>query len=347
MAQLPTYQGLPSGGATPHPRVTANAGAAITAKGYEQLAFGGSATLDEAGAGSNTYAWAVAQAPAGSSVATGDIVSPTSLTGAYIAAGDLDMPGVYVFRLTVTDADTETGTSTVSVLVGTADGGLYIHDIDLTAEATAPWTSDGAVSVGALTMTLAGYATMTSIGIVNGVGIQGIAKAGASCTLDIDVATAFGHSGRRGGSYQVCVDLAASGLTAGNEHVQLWWVNAGVTDYVINDVSYISTTGRGLERTASGSGTTDASVNGDSALGIMVTGYDAQAVNRTGLWPADIDWSTETLFKAEGTNLETVNPGAAAGIDWSTDLLRLRYRSASSGGAFTGSWKRLAIIWYP
>ena len=339
-------------GTTAYPRVTANAGAAITTKGYEQLDFAANATLDEAGAGSNTYAWAVAQAPAGSSVATGDIVSPTSLTGAHIAAGDLDMPGVYVFELTVTDEDTETGTSTVSVLVGTADGGIYRYDIDTTALSTIDWkiAGDGVKTIGvapnSVDLTLANAATITSVGIVSGTGVQGVCAASTSARLVTTTAAHWAKSGRKG-SYAWGYDVTIAGMSADFQESSCFYRNAAGAHFFKVGIQHkgLGTGQRVAERTGSSATTATTSI-GSHAVGMRISGLDAQAVCKSGSWGADIDWSGETIFQADGTNIESVNPGVASSFDWSTDELWI-YRWSSTTGAPVYTYTRMWAIWYP
>jgi hypothetical protein len=287
MAESPTaWPHVESSGSTP---LTVSAGAIVPEGTYygdeTTIAFAAAAAVSSGDDGTLTYAWTVIGVPEGSGKATGDITSPTSLTGATL--DDFDEAGWYTFRLTTTRAsDAVVAISDRAIYVGI--GQWFSVNDDISAESTEDWKAggDATYSCGSVDYAVENTAGASAVGVVNGSGF--VVDFGGSVTVKLRseaLASILAGVGRYS-SFAVRMSVTITNGEVNGHGFYMYIENAAKSSNYGGGRDY---TGSGrLVTFADGSNTTiaQAGLNGGHQIGLVTHSLDFKQSWETGLLAA-------------------------------------------------------------
>jgi|APSaa5957512535_1039671.scaffolds.fasta_scaffold45939_3 hypothetical protein len=330
MPERPTYPNLPSSGVTP---LTATITADSTQIDNAEV----STTISPAPA-----SWNI-ELPHGSSASLG--------AGTGTKAFTPDVPGAYVVQ--GLDSGGDVVASRV-VLVGSAEGYIFLGDIDNTGlgardvkglgDVAVTWTD--VVTGSAITLNQAGSATAVSIDDVNGTGTVIVTQNSTLVTHLDDIASLFPETGRSGGAYVFGMDVTLADASSNYEEIAIH-VETGATDRYYITVGD-GGSGRIKEYRNSATDETGATVNQAWKMGVRLAGQDIQGFAATGSWASTPVIDGATPYTAGGPDLDTVNPGGTTTHDWNTATeIGIKTRAGSPGNQATFTITRMWLAWKP
>ena len=355
---MANFVGTGLGGAA---QLTTTAGATVAQGTYfgpeTTVGFAASAAVSSGDDGTLTHAWTVQEVPPGSSVVTGDITSPTSLTGATLAA--FDWPGWYVLRLTTTrSSDSVVDVSDRHVFVGTADGGLVTAELDLTAvsdrdiktggDATYEYDDGAHPAVDLIWSNTAGAAGIDDN--PNGNGIEIDTQANVATKLHAAWAELFpGRAYDPDEGFLVAMEFTGGFTTTDTERLYFRpFSNAADSLFLSSGVKRIS--GRHEEALESGIGNRNGPTLSSGEQNTQQ--YQAHILRNGGVsarhaysttLPAGLD--LQSMPEDEWQPLDAVAPGGP--LTFAPANLQMMQMLWTGGGSGTFILNRIVAIWYP